>query len=110
MRILITITPQMYRQALALSIRSRRPGYEVMVVSPEAAAVEIAAFEPHLLLHNDNDELGSEVVAGVPCRVTVLYTDSMDARITMRGQVREARDITTEELLRVLDSISGITG
>ena len=34
-----------------------------LVASPEVAAKEIAAFEPHLLLHNDNDELGSEVVA-----------------------------------------------
>src|ERR671920_1242154 len=100
MRILVTITPQMYRQAIALSIRSRRPGYAVMPASPEAAAGEIAAFEPHLLLHNDNDELGSEVVAGVLCRITVLYTDGMDTRITTRSEVHEAPDMSTEDLLR----------
>ena len=100
----------MFRQAIALSIRKRRPACEVMIASPEVAAKEIAAFEPHLLLHNDNDELGSEVVAGVLCRITVLYTDSMDAQITTRGEVREARDMSTEELLRVVDAASNLAG
>jgi hypothetical protein len=81
-----------------------------MPASPEAAAGEIAAFEPHLLLHNDNDELGSEVVAGVLCRITVLYTDNMDTRITTRSEVGEAPDMSTEDLLRVVDATSNLAG
>jgi hypothetical protein len=110
MRILITVTPQMYRQAIAFSIRSRRPGCDVKIASPGATAGEIADFEPHLLLHNDNDGLGSEVMAGIMCRVTVRYTDGMDARITTRDEVREARDMSTDELLRVVDAASTMAG
>jgi hypothetical protein len=110
MRILITVTPQMYRQAIAFSIRNRRPGCDVKIASPGATAGEIAIFKPHLLMHNDNDGFGSEVVAGVLCRVTVMYTDGMDARITTRDEVREARDMSTEDLLQVVDAASTLAG
>jgi hypothetical protein len=110
MRILITVTPQMYRQAIALSIRSRRPGCDVKIAPPATTAGEIAIFTPHLLVHNDNDGLGTEIVAGVLCRVTVLYSNGMDARITTRGEVREAHDMSTEDLLRVVDAASTIAG
>jgi hypothetical protein len=109
MRILITITPRMYRQVLALYIRRRRPEHELVIASPEAAVEEIAAFEPHMLLHSDNDKLGSEAVAGILYRITVLYTDGMDARINMRGHIHEAQDMSTDDLLRLMDSIGEIT-
>jgi hypothetical protein len=110
MRILITVTPQMYRQAIAFTIRSRRPGCDVKVASPVASAGKIEVFKPHLLLHSDNDGLGSEVMAGILCRVTVLYTDGMGARITTLGEVREAQDVSTEDLLRVVDAASTLAG
>jgi hypothetical protein len=110
MRILITITPLMYRQALALYIRRKRPEHELVIASPETAVEEIAAFEPHMLLHNDNDEIGSEAVADILYRITVLYTDGMDARINMRGHIREAQDMSSDDLVRILDSVGDITG
>jgi hypothetical protein len=110
MRILITVTPQMYRQAIAFSIRRRRPGCDVKIASPAATAGEIAVFKPHLLMHDDKDGLGAEVVAGVLCRVTVVHTNGMDARIITRGEVREARDMSTEDLLRVVDAASTMAG
>jgi oligoribonuclease NrnB/cAMP/cGMP phosphodiesterase (DHH superfamily) len=82
----------------------------VKVASPVASAGNIEVFKPHLLLHSDNDGLGSQVLAGVLCRVTVLYTDGMDARITTLGEVREARDMSTEDLLRVVDAASDLAG
>jgi hypothetical protein len=103
MRLLVTVTPQMYRQAIALSIRRQRPGIDVRIGLPEATAAELAAFRPHLLVHNDNDGLGPEAVAGILCRVMVLYTDGMDARISVDGEVSEARDMCMEDLLRVVD-------
>ena len=103
MRVLVTITPQMYRQAVALPIQRQRPGLDVRVASPEATQGELASFRPHLLVHNDNDGLGPEAVAGIPCRVEVQYSDSMDARISAEGEVSTARDMSTEDMLRVVD-------
>ena len=103
LRVLITITPQMYRQAIALCVRRQRPDCEVRIAAPENTEVSLAAFRPHLLVHNDNDGLAGEVLAGVMCRVTVLYTDGMDAQVSADGRVSEARDMSTEDLLRVVD-------
>jgi hypothetical protein len=103
MRVLITVNPRMYRQAMALSIQRQRPGLDVRVAPPEDAGSELAEFRPHLLAHNDTDGLGPEDVADVPCRVTVLYSDGMDARISADGQVSTASDMSTEDLLQVVD-------
>jgi hypothetical protein len=103
MRVLVTVTPQMYRQAIALSIRRQRPGIDVRVTSPGDTAGELVTFRPHLLVHNDNDGLGPEAVAGILCRVMVLCTDGMDARISVDGEVSESRDMCMEDLLRVVD-------
>jgi hypothetical protein len=80
MRVLVTLSPRMYREAIALSIQRHRPGIEVMVASPEDAEVELARFRPHLLVHNDTAPIPEEVLEGVPTRVEMLYSDSMDAR------------------------------
>jgi hypothetical protein len=81
LRVLVTVTPRMYRQAIALSIQRQRPGLDVRVASSEAAEGELIDFRPHLLVHNDNDRLGPEAVEDVPRRVEVQYSDGMDARI-----------------------------
>ncbi len=103
MRALITLTPLMYREAVAHSVRQRRPGIEVRIAPPEDAEEEMRVFEPHLLVRNDTDGIGPEVLEGVPCWVEVLYSDSMDAKICVDGRVERIRDISTEELLRVAD-------
>ena len=56
-----------------------------------------------MLVHNDNDGLAREVLANVLCRITVLYSDGMDARVSADGRVSEARDMSTEDLIRVVD-------
>jgi hypothetical protein len=103
MRVLITVTPRMYRQAIALSMRRHRPDLDVRVAPPEATEGQLADFRPHLLLHNDNDGLGPEAVADVPCRIEVQYSDSMGARISADDQVYTARDMSMEEMLQVVD-------
>jgi hypothetical protein len=108
MRVLITISPRMYREAVAHSLGQRRPDLEVRIAPPEDAEEEIRSFGPHLLVRNDTDGLDREVLEGVPCWVEVLYSDSMDAKICVDGRVEEARDISTEDLLRVVDR--GVAG
>jgi hypothetical protein len=107
-RVLITVTPRMYRQAIGLSIRRQRPGCEVRTAAPGDTESELATFRPHLLVHNDNDGLAAEVLAGVPWRVEMQYTDSMDAHVCTGGEVYATRYMSTEDLLRVVDMVSEI--
>jgi hypothetical protein len=92
----------MYREAIALSLREHRPGYEVRIAAP-GDAEEVRAFAPRLLVHNDTDGMDPGVLTNVPCWIEVLYSDSMDARISVDGRIEENQDISTEELLRVAD-------
>jgi hypothetical protein len=102
-RVLITLTPRMYREAIAHSLGRSRPDFEVRIAAPEGAEEEVRSFGPHLLVRNDTDGLEPSVLEGVPCWVEVLYSDSMDAKISVDGRVEESEDISTEELLRVAD-------
>jgi hypothetical protein len=80
MRVLVSVSPRMYREAIALSIQRNRPGIEVRISPPEAAEEELAAFRPDLLIHDDTVPIPEEVLEGIPTRVEMLYSDSMDAR------------------------------
>src|SRR5215211_5854992 len=102
MRVLVTVSPRMYREAIALSIQRHRPGLEVRMSPPEAAEEELASFRPHLLIHDDTVPIPEEVLEGVPTRVEMLYSDSMDARVRADGMVSRMRDMSTEDLLRTV--------
>jgi hypothetical protein len=102
-RILVTIMPLMYREAIAGYLLQHRPGYEVRSSAPENIEEEVILFAPHLLVHDDTDGLDPEVLRGVPCWIEVLYSDSMGARISVEGRIEENPDISTEVLLRVAD-------
>ena len=67
MRALITLSPLMYREAIAHSVRQRRPGFEVRTALPEAVEEEVRVFEPHLLVRNGTDGIDHKVLVGVPC-------------------------------------------
>ena len=93
----------MYREAIAGYLLQHRPGYEVRSSAPADAEEEVILFAPHLLVHADTDGLDAGVLRGVPCRIEVLYSDSMGARISVDGRIEENPDISTEVLLRVAD-------
>jgi len=101
-RVLVTVSPMMYREAVAASIRSARPGIEVRVAPPEDAEEQLALFRPDLLLYNDTAPIPEEALEGIPARVEVLYSDSMDARVRADGMVSRMRDMSTEDLLRTV--------
>ncbi|MDP9409881.1 MAG: hypothetical protein M3Q49_04375 [Actinomycetota bacterium] len=46
MRVLVTVSPKMYRGAVAASIQHARPGIEVRGAPPEDAELELAGFSP----------------------------------------------------------------
>jgi hypothetical protein len=109
-RVLVTASPRMYREAITLFIHRQRPGHEVRMVSPEASADEVARFRPHLLVRNSDDGLSQQALASVPFWVEVRYSDGMDATIGANGEVWEVGDVSMEDLLRVVDEAAAHAG
>lgn len=107
MRVLVTVSPQMYRQAVALAVLQHRPDAKVLIAAPEDLDGQAESFAPHALVHNDDgEELG--VPEGVVCWVGVTITDSMNARISVGGRVTDAHDVTVEELIAALDEAEAL--
>ena len=109
-RVLVALSPRMYRQAIALSIHHNRPGLDVRAAPPEAAAGEIEAFPPHLLVYADTAPIPEGALDGILCRVEVLYSDSMDARVSADGQLERIADMDVGGLLRVVDRAAALAG
>ncbi len=104
-RILLTITPRMYREALALSIHRRRPDFEVLLAPPWPLDGKAELFRPHVLVQ-DADEAGlpPALAEGVVCRVRILKTDRIDATIELDGTTSEIHDVCLEDLFEVLEA------
>ena len=116
-RVLVTLSPRMYRQAVALSVQRNRPGLvDVRISPPEAMVEQLASFRPHLLVHNDTrgDSRSGAVpipeaaLETVPHRLEVLYSDGMDARISADGRLTELPDASTDDLLGAVDAASSL--
>src|SRR5918993_3213991 len=112
-RVLVTLTPRMYREAVALSIQRNRPGLvDVKLAPPEVAEAELASFRPHLLVHNDAHgglvPIPEAALEAGPHRLEVLYSDSMDVRISADGHLTELRDASTEDLLGAVDGAASL--
>jgi hypothetical protein len=112
-RVLVTLSPRMYRQAVALSVQRNRPGLvDVRIAPPQAMEDELASFRPHLLVHNDPrgdsrrgaPPIPEEALEAIPHRIEVLYTDGMDARLSADGHITVLREASTEDLLRAVDA------
>lgn len=102
MRILVTVQPQMYREALALALYQHRPDIEVMLGPPKSLDGRKEDFWPHLLVRNDTDGADMELYRRALCWVEVLYSDGMDARVRLDGEVREIEDICMDDLLALV--------
>ena len=103
MRILITISPRMYREALTLAVQRHRPDFEVRMAAPEDIEEQVRHFDPHMIVRTDNDGLDPLLLEHIPCWVEVMYTDSMNAKIGVDGSIEEVSDMPIDDLLRVAD-------
>ena len=112
-RVLVILSPRMYREAVALSVQRNRPGLvDVRLAPPEAMEAEIASFRPHLLIHDDTRgdprrgfaPIPEAALEKVPHRLEVLYSDGMDARISADGVLTELPDASTDDLLSAVDA------
>lgn len=107
MIILITVTPRMYREAIAMAIHRDRPDAEILLAPPESVDGEVRSLRPHLIVRNDTDGATSEALAGVAHQVKVLYSDSMDAEVSLDGRTWTVPDMSVDDLLRVVDEAEG---
>jgi hypothetical protein len=92
MRVLVVLTPLMYREAIAHSLRQHRPALEVRIAAPEVAQEDLKEFAPHLLVHSDTDGLERAAVESIPSWV--------------EGHLNKYEDISTDILLGVVDEIA----
>lgn len=101
MRILVAVKPRMYREVLALSLHRNRPDVEVLISPPESLDGEVGRFKPHLVVCTEGTM--PDMPPGVLCRVEIMFSDGLDARIGLDGRVAEAKDVGTEDLLALVD-------
>jgi hypothetical protein len=103
-RILVTISPRLYREVLALSIHRHRPDFEVLLAPPWPLDGSAERFRPHVLVQ-DAEEAGlpPALAEGVVCRVRIFLAASMDATIELDGAKSELRDASLEELFVALE-------
>jgi hypothetical protein len=116
-RVLVILSPRMYREAVALSVQRNRPGLvDVRLAPPEAAEAELASFRPHLLVCNDargDSRSGAlpipeAALQAVPHRLEVLYSNGMDVRISADGRLTEIPDASTDDLLGAVDAAGSL--
>ena len=102
LRVLVAIAPTMYRQTLAEYLGKSRPSAEIRTADPEDLDGEVDLFRPHLVL--SHDEVGSGRRVRAFSMVEILYSDSLDARVSVddRDPAR-VEDMKIEDLLAVLD-------
>lgn len=105
MRILVTVKPRMYRETLAVVLHEHRPDAEVVLAPSESLDGEVDRFSPHLLVRNDNDGAGPESLNAIACRIEVLISDGLGARINLGGRVWKIEDMCVDDLLAVVDEV-----
>lgn len=101
MRILVVVKPRVYREVLALSLHHHRPDDEVLISPPETLDRETGRFRPHLVFCSEGAAPG--VLPGILCRVEIMFSDGLDARISVDGRDKEAKDVGTQDLFALVD-------
>lgn len=70
------------------------------------AALELAGWRPHLLVHDDTAPVPEWALDAVRGRVEISYSDGMNARVVSGGEASPVRDISTEDLLRAVATVA----
>jgi hypothetical protein len=105
-RVLVTVEPRIYREAIALAVQRNRPETEVMLVSEEGLDGQVGTFAPHVMVRNDSDrEIPEGLLGSVVCRMEVLYTDGMSARVSVGARSYTIEDASMYDLLSLVDEV-----
>lgn len=105
LRVLVSIAPLSYREALAFSLRNHRPHLEVMITAPDDLDREVERFEPHLVVCNGVTSL---VRSNVLSWVAIRFEDGLGALISLDNHTSEVHDIMTEDVLGAIDETERI--
>jgi hypothetical protein len=105
-RILVAVKPRVYREVLALSLHQHRPDAEILISPPESLDGEVGRFKPHLVVCSEGAV--PDIPPGVLCRVEIMFSNGLDARISLDRRVEEAKDVGTEDLLALVDQTEKI--
>jgi hypothetical protein len=102
-RILVTISPRLYRETLALAIYRHRPDFEVLLAPLWPLDGRAERFEPHVLVQDVAEAgLPLALAEGILCRVRLSIADRIDATIKVDGTNLEVHDVCIKDLLEVL--------
>lgn len=101
LRILVSLAPRSYREALALSLQRHRPESEVVIAAPDLFEREVGRFEPHMVVCNDGTS--PEVRALALSWVEILFIDDLHAYVSVDGRTETLKDVGVDDLLEVLD-------
>ena len=108
-RVLVTVEPRMYREAIALALQRARPHSEVMLAPENVLDGQVGEFAPHVLVRNDSDrEIPEGQLSSVVLSVEVLYTDGMSARISVGARSYTIEDATMDDLISLVDEAEGL--
>ena len=109
-RVLITLEPRMYRQAIALALQRARPDSEVLLAAEESLNGQVHDFAPHVLVRSDSGrQIPEGQLGSVVCRVEVLYTDHMGVRVSVvGGRSYTIEDASMDDLLSLVDEAEGL--
>ena len=108
-RVLVTVEPRMYREAIALALQRARPHSEVMLAPENVLDGQVGEFAPHVLVRNDSDrEIPEGQLGSVVLSVEVLYTDGMSARISVGARSYAIEDATMDDLISLVDEAEGL--
>jgi hypothetical protein len=109
-RVLITLEPRMYREAIALALRRSRPHSEVLLAAEESLNGQVHDFAPHVLVRSDSGpEVSERQLGSVVCRVEVLYTDHMGVRVSVvGGRSYTIEDASMDDLISLVDEAEGL--
>ena len=109
-RVLITLEPRMYRQAIALAVQRSRPESEVMLAPEESLDGQVHEFAPHVFVRSDSGrEVPEGLLGSVVLRVEVLYTDDMSVRVSVvGGRSYIIEDATMDDLLSLVDEAEAL--
>ena len=109
-RVLISIAPRSYREALAIALQRECPGDEVRIAPPDLLEAEAELFQPHMVVCND--ESYPKLADIVHSKVEILFIDDLHANVSVDGQNEKIRDVSIADLLKVLDetrsSVAGV--
>ena len=109
-RVLITLEPRMYREAIALALQRARPDSEVILAPEESLDGQVHDFAPHVIVRSDSGQQFPEGQLGsVVLRVEVLYTDHIGVRVSVvGGRSYTIEDASMDDLISLMDEAEGL--